>query len=651
MNREEDNKKINIMEIWCKLWAYKFMFVAIIFIFVCSAVFYINNTSKLYTATSIFIPEKKSTSNDLISSVTSQAGGLRQLAGIANPLGETEALIERFEGREFVLKVVDELKLADDKFFNSYNPTIQEPSWRAKLKSLIIWKSSQPDPAKIAEWNVLKNFKNNIRIKETKAGAMTITVVHPIPERAANIANHIMSKIIAILKSEKDQTADYRLNYLSERLADSLINVGNAEEKLNQFLRSNSTIASSSFYKGSIFLEDFRTQRDNTNEHMKTINVLLSYARRSSPTFQDYVALRNEYPSLDQPEFRRILGISETISAWSWPSVDNLMRTLKNLQDRARYLDNEILKYEKEAKKYATSSKDQNNLTRDLRVAEAAYRVLVEQVKSQSLLAGFSPDTSQIIAAADAPIAESKPKKILVLALAVAFGFFVSAFLALMLSWNSGVFYSSGELLKALNPKFHHKIRRLEYYRTSSLQEVQDRLIKRPAPWLKKLFLETSTNRGTSPIIVADTTNFHAAAVIARLLAARAHEFRMSVAYLNLSKTQQVQNNEQEDKVSETKTNFEAVEISDAFTEYNYRRGKQNIDWLFSKSFQETLDFLNAKHDLIIFSASSDILDLLHAWGKLHETILIIHASKRKTTYENIQKLHAQGSIKVAVLS
>ena len=119
MNREEDNKKINIMEIWCKLWAYKFMFVAIIFIFVCSAVFYINNTSKLYTATSIFIPEKKSTSNDLISSVTSQAGGLRQLAGIANPLGETEALIERFEGREFVLKVVDELKLADDKFFNS----------------------------------------------------------------------------------------------------------------------------------------------------------------------------------------------------------------------------------------------------------------------------------------------------------------------------------------------------------------------------------------------------------------------------------------------------------------------------------------------------------------------------------------------------
>lgn len=651
MNREEDNKEINLTELLLRLWAYKFLFIVIIFIFVSVSVFYISNTTKVYTSTSIFLPDNDRTSKNVASGMLSQLSDLGQLAGISDASSDIDQLIERFTGREFVLELAGELKLTDDQFFNSYDPQFQEPIWKASLKSLLNWKNSSTNPTKIAEWNVLENFKNEISITKTSAGSIQITVNHFNPERAAEIANHITDKIISVLKSEKLQNTKNRLNYLSQNLADSLISFENSEENLKQFMLSNNTAAPESFYKGSIKLDNLRTQLEDSKKQINTIDVLLSYAERSIPTHQDYEALRNKHPSLDHSDFRRILGVSEIISAWSWPSVESLTRVRNSIQDRISALETEIRKYEKEAIKFATSAERLNKLKREMKISEAAYKVLVEQAKIQSLTAGFTPDTSRIIAEADAAVVETKPKKMLIITLAAVFGFLFSALLALILSWKKGVVYSLGELLNAINPKFYHKIRSISYYRTGSLQEVQDRLIRRPAPWLKQLFLEIIAHRGTSTIIVADTTNFHAATVVARLLAARAHEFDMSVAYVDLSKTLQLPDIKQDDLVGETKTEIEVTETIKGCTEYNYRLGKQNVDWLFSKSFKETLDFLNTKHDKIILSANLDILDLLLASGKLHEEKLVIHASRGKSTFDNIRKLNAQGKIEVALLS
>lgn len=653
MIREEVNDELNLAEIFFRLWAYKFLFVAITFIFISCAVYYIINAPKLYISSSIFIPERQNTSNDLASSFLSRVSGIAQLTGRTGPSNSVDALIERFTGREFILEVAGELRLSDDRFFNgySYDPKFKEPIWKAKLKSLINWKSSPSNPAIIAKWNVLQNFKKYITMKETEAGAIQISVVHLNAERAAEIANFITKKIVSVLRSEKIQSAEERLDYLSERIADSLITLENAGDKLKQFTLSNNPAALASFYTGSIMLDNLRTQREENQKQIETIDVLLSKARRSSPTFQDYAVLRNKYPLLDQSDFRRNLGISESVSAWSWPSVETLTRVQNSLRDRADSLDTEIRKNESEAKKYAISAEEQTKLTRELKIAGSVYTVLIEQVKSQSLVAGFIPDSSQVISAADAAIAESKPKKALILAIAAAAGFLVSTVLALILSWKKGVFYSRGELLKALNPKFYHEIRSVKYYSASSLQEVQSLLIQRPVPWLKQLFLETSSNQGPASIIVADTTNFDNAAVIARLLTVCAHEFDRSVAYLDLSKTPQFHAQKQDTLVSETATDIKAAEIFAGCTEYNYQSGKQNVDWLLSKSFQETLDFLNTKYHTIIFSANLDVLGLLQASGKLHESKLVIHASKGKSTFENIHKLNKQGNIEVALLS
>ena len=651
MNRDEADDEINLEEVLSRLWAYKSLFVATILIFVSYSIFYIINSQKVYTSSSIFIPAIENSTNDLATNFLSRLSNGAQFAGMPTSSSNVQTLIERFTGREFVLEVASELKLSADQFFNSYDPKIQEPFWKAKLKSLINWTSSSSNPAKIAEWNVLQNFKNYIIIEETNAGAIEISVDHFNPERAAEIANHIMTKIISVINAEKFKSSNDRLEYLSQRLADSLIKFENAEENLKQFLLLNSTAASASFYRGSIILDRLRTQREDSNKQIDTIDVLLSYVESSPPTFEDYAALRKKHPLLDQTDFRRILGISETISAWSWPSVGTLKGVRDSLVDRADSLNAEIRKYENEAVKYASRAEKQNKLTRELKIAETVYKVLLEQVKSQSLIAGFTPDTSRIIAAADAAIVVTKPKKMVILALALVSGFLVFVLFALILSWNKGIVYSSRELLRVINPKFYHKIHTLKYYRASNLQEVRDRLIQQPAPWLKQLFMEICASQRTSPIVVADITKFHVASTIARLLAARAHEFGMSVAYFDLSKTLQIQDNKKDDQVSKIKTDIEVAEIINGCTEYNYRSGKQNVDWLFSKSFQETLDFLNTKYDTIIFSTNLDVLDILQTSGKLHEAKLVIHASKGKTTYKNIKKLNINGNIEVALLS
>ena len=83
------------------------------------------------------------------------------------------------------------------------------------------------------------------------------------------------------------------------------------------------------------------------------------------------------------------LGMSETISAWSWPDLE----TILNVRAVARShpgLNVEIAAIEENAKEFASNAEDLAKLTREMKIAEATFTVLTEQVKSQSLAAGLN---------------------------------------------------------------------------------------------------------------------------------------------------------------------------------------------------------------------------------------------------------------------
>ena len=77
--------------------------------------------------------------------------------------------------------------------------------------------------------------------------------------------------------------------------------------------------------------------------------------------------------------------MSETISAWDWPEIETIEAVRATLTDRINRLNVEINNIEEDAKIYATSAEDLAKFTRDAKIAEATYTVLIEQVKSQSL--------------------------------------------------------------------------------------------------------------------------------------------------------------------------------------------------------------------------------------------------------------------------
>ena len=77
------------------------------------------------------------------------------------------------------------------------------------------------------------------------------------------------------------------------------------------------------------------------------------------------------YPLLDQASFRHILGLSEVISAWSWPTAQSVSQVEDSIRDRIAALEGEITKLEADALRYAASAEEFARLTRDLKVAEA----------------------------------------------------------------------------------------------------------------------------------------------------------------------------------------------------------------------------------------------------------------------------------------
>ena len=139
--------------------------------------------------------------------------------------------------------------------------------------------------------------------------------------------------------------------------------------------------------------------------------------------------------------------MSETISAWSWPDIETIDAVSATLRDRIKRLDIDISNIEENAQIYATSAEDLAKYTRDAKIAEATYTVLIEQVKSQSLAAGFQPETFKVFEYATPPLSPSSPKRNLVLALGAVIGLFIGCALALINSIRKGVYYTRSALL------------------------------------------------------------------------------------------------------------------------------------------------------------------------------------------------------------
>ena len=334
-------------------------------IFIFFSGYYALTTTKQYTATAIFEIEQSNSSG---LNIPSEIGALASLAGLNN-VGNlsSEILMERILEREFILQVVQSLSLQDDPFFQTYNPNAVDPIWMAKVKKLIGWEMSDASRQYIIDSTLQENYLEYVQTSQTPAGAIEISVTHENPNLASEYANQIMELVRQTVSTEEEnlrKCASPTWRKHGRRAS----RYGDSAENIKNFTLENSAAAQENFIVGSLQLDSLRLERSEAEQFLFVLETLQELVKLGDLDMSTYEALRVRMPLVDDLDFRRIMGMSETISSWSWPTLDTIESVSETLSDRISRLDVDIANIEESAISYAASAEDQAKLFRDAKL-------------------------------------------------------------------------------------------------------------------------------------------------------------------------------------------------------------------------------------------------------------------------------------------
>ena len=177
-----------------------------------------------------------------------------------------------------------------------------------------------------------------------------------------------MELVRKMIEDQDNSSKAFRLSYLAGTLADALEDMESAQSKLKEYALQNSTAAQENFVTGSVRLDTLRVEKREAEDFMTVLQRLQELVESENLDAETYEALRASFPIVDDVNFRRILGMSETISAWRWPSLETIQQVSDTLKDRSKRLDVEIADNEENAKLYASSAEELAKLTREAKL-------------------------------------------------------------------------------------------------------------------------------------------------------------------------------------------------------------------------------------------------------------------------------------------
>lgn len=446
--------EIDLVELFYSLWFQKTLIALVTSVSLFASVVYALRAIPEYRSSAVFqIASKRS--GPVISS---ELGGLASLAGL-NIGGESPAqgIFDRVQGRAFILGVAEELSLDRDPYFNPYSGAGEVPSGLSALiprfKSILAPASDSQagaDPKNLVEDAIVGKFGEVVTVTDTKNGSINIEVRHQDPDTAAALANTSMYRLLTALDTERKNDQSNQLAYLSEQLADALTAMNDTRERVQDFALNNSLVSTSAFATRSELMFRLRDELERSREMTAATSKVLSLAGQGAgPTRLDYAELRRDFPIVDDVDFRRLLGIPEALDQWAWPNRTRLLELQNILSDRAARARRELDKLQVEAEEYARASEELTALKRDASIAEATYKLLIEQTKTQAFAAGFNTDIAKIYQVAVAATRASAPKKSLIVALGAVLGLFAGGGIAIFRNARRGRLYSAGSVKQA----------------------------------------------------------------------------------------------------------------------------------------------------------------------------------------------------------
>ena len=630
-NLEDD--EIDLGELFAALWSHKILITLFMGLSIFLAGYYAITAEKKFMAKSIFQIEQSDSSSGF--NLSGELGALASLAGFAGTqaTSSTDVLLERATGREFIIDMKSKFSIDRDLYFNTYDPDYEDPLWKATIKKIIGWQSTELEKNAIIENNVLKNYRDNVDFTLTDGGAIEISVTHIDPEKASYYANSFMEEIRKLVEEESSASQALRLNYLSETLADALQDIEKAQENLKNYALENSAMAQENFISDSLKLDQIRMEQRKVKEISNLLSIIENFIKSGNLDDNSYEALRSSHPLVDDIDFRRILGMSETISAWSWPDIDTIDAVSATLNDRIKRLDVDISNIEENAQIYASSADDLAKYTRDAKIAEATYTVLIEQVKSQSLAAGFQPDTFKVFEYATPPLSPSSPKRNLVLALGAVLGLFIGCAISLINSMRKGVYYTRSALLSNANAYLALRSKPIQRLSRKSIPDIKGQLSKQQITVLDEADLKLA---GKKFVYIMNSGGQMTAPNFARLLAIQSAQSGRNVVLCDT--TGQVEK-EIKEKTSTEGSTFSIQKINDNLSAITDANGSS---FFTATTFNTTIKDLAKRFDQVFVCTSNRNSQLgLMALLEFAPSLVMI-SGLRKTKKSDIKNIKAR---------
>ena len=627
-----DEREIDLTELLAAIWAHKFLVSIIVCVCVFIAGYKAINTSKEYTATAIFEIDQNDQNNGF--SLPNEVTAIAAIAGLGNSsFGNYDILLERVASKEFINQFSKDVKLENDTFFNTFNPNFKDPLWKAKIKQIIGWQTPVTDANPVIKQGIIDNFRKYVETSTTKGGAITISVTHEEPNLAAFYANEIMESIRKLIEKEDSEAKELRLSYLSNTLADALQEMENAQQNLKSFTLQDNARARETFISGALKLDQLRAEQIEAKEFSEILIILEEIILNRNRNKATYEAFRNDHPIIDDVRFRRILGMSETISAWTWPDQKTISAVSATLADRIKRLDIEIYDLEEKAKVSASSAETLEKLVRETKIAEATYTVLIEQVKSQSLAAGFKPESFLVFEYATAPLSTSAPNRKFIIAIGLGLGLFFGFTVALLNALRTGVYYSRSAVIKGCKSDLNHKsklIRRLAKMKPTNIEKY---LKNYSSPELDELSIHLSSKR---LIYVANSKSRYKTNGTTYLLASKSASTGRKVLICDTSQWKQKNANDQ------PKSSFEpSFSTTPGKVDFVNSRAIEEGSFFSSIEFEKEIAKFMTTYDQVFFCTNSKFsVTALKALLPFNPYLIVL-ARPKKTVKTEINMIKA----------
>ena len=276
-----------------------------------------------------------------------------------------------------------------------------------------------------------------------------------------------------------------------------------------------------------------------------------------------------------------------------------------------------------------------SSLERETEISEATYTVLIEQVKAQSMIAGYQPNNSIIYEYAVTPLTASSPNRKIILAIGAILGLVSGVMLALIFGAFRGVYYSYKTLINGAGAQQNIKSHSLIRTRRMSLNELGEKPPKKSYTHLRKLAL--LIHSGDKNIILFTSLNSRLKGNnVANALASYMQLDDLKIALINLSsKSLQINN-----KVKTTSGGeFTIINSEFKLVELQPNNELSPIEAIGRQNFHAHIQSIISNFDFIFISADdSDAIDLANAYAS-RDVIHFTSAKIKRTKSNNLTKL------------